>query len=60
MGKAISLHLLAVRDLGIVIKINCSKLLEWLVRNKQNGGLSQQSCPNWQGGHLNWEQLQQG
>ena len=40
MGKADSLHLLSVHGLGIVIEINCSKLLEWLVRNKQNGGLS--------------------
>ena len=59
-GKAISLHLLVVRGLEIVVEINCSKLLEWLVRNKLNGGLRQQIYPNWQGSHLNGEQLQRG
>ena len=59
-GKAISLLLLVVRGLEIVVEINCSKLLEWLVQNKLNGGLRQQIYPNCQGSHLNGEQLQRG
>ena len=46
--------------LKLTVEINCSKLLEWLVRNKLNGGLRQQIYPNWQGSHLNGEQLQRG
>ena len=46
--------------LKLTVEINCSKLLEWLVQNKLNRGLRQQIYPNWQGSHLNGEQLQRG
>ena len=56
-GKAISLHLLAVRGLGIAVEIYCSK---WLVPNKLNADRTQQIHQNSPGGRLNGEQLRGG